>query len=521
MKLPAQWQIPGVCVLGLLCGLGAKRLTSGPQHTAPTRMEAPASTSAGTSAKSGQSRDGRTGIQVAKSTLRSADTLGSVIELGADISYQRLSLWLLDANKDDIAAYWSQYRERENQERDVTDLIMISWTRVDPVGAVTAEKGTRYENYAWWAWASHNPRAALDAVQSMSPDFTPNVAWGIGEFHPAWLREHFDEMPPEGRANALMGLAKWGETDDPEATLDFLMKNGWDPPAEMLGHMVRQDPWAAIEWIEKHANTLKSRYRWGRDPMDSLYKLLGESHPEVLEQLAAKTPSGETKRNMESILFSHLLQEDLEAAVRQAKTTEAPKIAIERLSLVGLRLLRENPDRAFEIAKQLFSDHPNALNNRSHVFFPHGSSSRGGDGGGSLQLLQALVAEDPVRAMTTFAAGPYEPANALSYTANTVSSIWAERDLEGYAQWVVDRDDPDIQKRAAPAIVGILTQQQRYEEALEWSMGTVEDHAHYPLGPLIQQWSLLDPNAASQWIEQADIPEERKPTYRKYAVPSQ
>lgn len=420
----------------------------------------------------------------------------------------------------------------------ITDLVMISWTRVDPKGAIAAVAGTNDEHYAWWAWACHDPQTALDTAVAESPGRVNNVTWGIGEFHPKWLRENIDLIPESGRNNAIQGLVKWGEVDDAMATLEFLKERGSTPPKDMLKNLVRQDPWAAYDWFEKNGAAMGSYYGGQDQAMNLLIEAMADEHPQVLAQLVAEAPSGARKRKMEAAAFQNLLQLDLDAALTQAQETSAPVVGAERMAAVGMRLVRTDPDRAFEVAAQLFTKFPDALRSMTHIVFPNGGSTSSGSGSQpARQLLDSLINHDPVRVMEMHEAqlaeapqvnGASEPEGAIGVTsigtalggfgnsysssatmADHIASRWATQDLEGFAEWVVEKNDPATTTRSAPAIIGQLRRQQRFDEAMTWAMETGENRSA-SLTHLFTTWHHSMPEQAIQWLEAAEVtPEER------------
>jgi len=443
------------------------------------------------------------------STIRSTDTLEELMEAGGGVAYERLALWLLDAGVEEIEAYFEQHKATPGRDRDVTDLLMIAWTRVDPKGALAAVAGTGYEEYAWWAWAAHDPRAALEEVKATSPNRIPNVAWGIGEFHPEWLREHIDEIPASGRANALTGLAKWGETDAPAETLEFLKKHGWDPPPEMLGHYVRRDPWEAYEWMKERGASLAGQSLYGDSPMDSLLKLMGESHPEVLEQVAEQTPAGAEKREIEAILFESLMKEDFDAAMEVAKGTRAPRVAVERLAAVGQRLLRSDPERAFEIADSMLDMGMDKMQRMTRIVYSGGESSSWSGGGPAGDLLDMLLLQDPARVLTMVGQRSEAGVESSSPTTRRLAETWANRDVDGFAAWVDASGDPEIAGRYDGVILNHYRSEYRFEEAMNWWTG-VGEPGQQNYVRVIQEWSRVDPEQARLWVEGADVAQEKK-----------
>jgi len=225
MNTSLRWIFAGIGIVGFLCGFVAKRMAAPGNTPAAAIGENPANSGAARNLAPSRPAAGRS-LAESAAELRSHDTLDGLLALGGQVPYQRLALWLLDATPGESAAYWQTHVAAQKRDRNITDLVMASWTRIDPQGATAAVAGTRFEDFAWWARAAHDPQAALAAAMDTNPSRVPNVAWGIGEFHPKWLRDHFGEIPSSVRRMAMQGLEKWGETRDPLATCEFLKDQG-------------------------------------------------------------------------------------------------------------------------------------------------------------------------------------------------------------------------------------------------------------------------------------------------------
>ncbi len=264
---------------------------------------------------------------------RSSETLDSILAADGEGLYGRLALWMLDASEEEIEAYWIHYRQQPIRANEINDLIFINWTRLDPRAANSASAGTPDEHYAWWAWACHDPQAALAAVLAENPDRLNNVAWGIGEFHGEWARENFDDLPESCRDNVISGMIKWDDAADPLAVLDFLKEQGRGFDDRFFKSLVRKDPWAAWDWVREN-QALLGRYGNANSAANEALEALAES-PGALERLALETPAGQLRRQIESAAFNQLLATDPEAAVQQAKAEKAPRVAAERLAAVA------------------------------------------------------------------------------------------------------------------------------------------------------------------------------------------
>lgn len=447
-------------------------------------------------------------VKPAPSTLRSTDTLETLTALDDKSLYARLALWMVDASEQDIAAYWQSYRQKKDRDNDINDLIFINWTRLNPAGAITAATGTKDEHYAWWAWSCHDPKAALTAAIDKNPDRVNNVTWGIGEFHPEWLREHFDEIPESGRDNAFEGLAKWDDHSDPLEVLKFLKEKGHGTNEGLFQTLARRDPWAAYDWINENGAQPHDPFRSSSGLLDDFIKTVGKSNPEVLQRIAEQTPAGEMKRKFEAAVFDSLVKSDPEEAMKQALETKAPLIAAERLAKVGMGLVSTDPDKAFEIAEKMFEKNPEALNLMTTIRYENGSSSSGEDNETSNRLMSSLLAEDPERVMAMVL--PAKAENIGQSAFKQLASTWAAQDVEGYAHWVNGQTDPAVREPAARMLIFRLQNEENYSEAAEWTMSLQQPSRDSQLDYLVGQWSRNSPEEARLWLESANLPEDLK-----------
>ncbi|MEO5713259.1 MAG: hypothetical protein ABIT37_07200 [Luteolibacter sp.] len=495
--------IASVCAAGFLSGFAGKRIGSGSPHpAAPAAAKISAPGKATTPEEISSSPENASKPPAAKTSgLHSTDTLETLATLKGDALYGRLALWMLDAGEQDIASYWASVKDQKGRKNDITDLVFINWSRLDPQAAIAAVAGTDNEHYAWWAWACHDPKSALAAAIAANPDRVNNVAWGIGEFHGEWLMAHFDQIPESARDNAISGLTKWDDCPDPLAIMEFLKKNGNTFRQSIFNALVRKDPWAAYDWIQSNPATISSQYGSRNSAMDALVKSMGETRPDDLQRLADQTPSGEAKRNMEAVLFENLLKTDPDAALEQAKKTTAPRIAAERLAAIGNSLLKTDPEKAFEMAGNLFTVYPDAMNAISWIRYPNGGSGWGDEVKGVDELVTPLLTKDPARLMAT------QTPSSQGFTCLT--SKWAAQDLVSYTNWVNQQTDPATREPAARAVISQLMQDQNFDEAADWVMSsqkTKEDQ----IARLISNWARADSEKAREWLENSDIPDDRK-----------
>lgn len=508
MKKKQVFLFLGLCTAGLATGHAVKRFTATPSAAvSAANSSAGSQSAAGTATADESAAATKARTAAVRSTLKSKDTLDSIKTAeGADL-YSRVALWMVDASEEDIASYWQHYRQQKNRANDINDLIFINWTRINPQGATAAAKGTPDEHYAWWAWACHDPATALSTALSTNPDRVNNVTWGIGEFHPNWLLEHFDELPKDSQGNAISGMAKWDDGGDPLEKLEFLKSHGHGFHPGIFKVLAMRDPWAAYDYLQQNGTTQGYYYYGQGDTMSTFIDIVSDQSPDVLKRIIEQAPSGEVKRKMESALFTKLLESDPEAAVKQAEDTKAPVIAAQRYSAAAMHYLATDPDKAFELAKAMFTACPSAMALYTTVEVENSSSSWGGNSDGEMQqVMAALMAKDPVRTMEMSLPSPGNAPHGLN-TFNTLANQWAEQNLAGLAEWTKQQTDPSVRDSATSVIIGKCQNEQDYASAIEWSL-TLSNPDPY-LNNLVSNWGSNDPDGAREWLESADLPAEK------------
>lgn len=504
--------------MGMFSGYAARRLTASrpaisPAPTVPVRE----------GRSSGETIENTTVAPNSKSPaieahhVRSSDTVETLAAIKDGTLYSRLAAWMIDASETDIAAYWNSYHKGERRN-DITDLVFINWTRLNPQGAIAAVSGGKDEHYAWWAWAAHDPKGALSAAIAANPDRVNNVAWGIGEFDPQWLRDHFDQIPESARGNAMQGFSKWDDGANPLDSLKFMKEYDVDFDQGTFKALVNQDPWAAFDWIKENPSLQSDRYGNGSNAMDILLSAMGREHPDDLARLAAQTPSGTLKRKMEATLFDNLLSTDPSAALEKAKTTDVPLIAVERFGKIGLPLVKTDPEKAFEMAEAIFKASPEKLEAQTKVEFKNGWTSWGGEEGPASELLSALLNQNPVRVLDLFSTSGGDETNP-SQTFSKLSQQWATQDLVGFSNWVNTQNKPEIRDTGVNVVMYRLMEDGQFNEAIDWGMSSEKLRSNGSLNNIIHQWKESDPVAAAEWLEAADMTEDEKSRYQAIINP--
>jgi hypothetical protein len=180
-----------------------------------------------------------------------------------------------------------------------------------------------------------------------------------------------------------------------------------------------------------------------------------------------------------------------------------------------LSLIQTDPERAFELAGDLFASDPAALSGMMSVETPGGGSGWGSGNPEVDQLMDALVSKDPVRAMEMNLSwvegslpesvkGPFSlpPSREFSQLAMK----WAERDAAAYAEWVTDQQNPKVREPAAAVLVNQLQQHQQYEDAAAWAM-SLEQSRFDQVQNVVMNWRQSSPDEALHWLENSELPE--------------
>lgn len=451
--------------------------------------------------------------------LRSLDTRESLEGLKGGELHARLALWLIDAPPEEIAAFWEHYRTTWTEEdlrppmallavggwgtgrNEIGELIFLHWSRHDPAAALAAAKAAGQDYLAWRGWAAHDPRAALDAALADGKVAADEVARALGLYQPAWVRAHFDELPEDLRGTALEGLIADESGNDPAANLRFLAKLGYGLTPGCLAAAIRDDPWAAYDWIE-HLEESGHGSR-ARSDREEFIRTAGEEHPEVIEALLRTTPEGALKRQMEAALFRNRLATDPEGAIREALETRAPAVAVKRLADAGTVLLESDPERAFELAKHLFG-FPDAFDSSIKIQRDGTTTVHlGGEPNGGADFAKELMARDPARVLDLAVAGNGNGSDSTTFSQ--LARMWSEMDPEGLGTWAAGQAD-EVHDAAGYHLV--MHHQQRGDFAAESdAVARLRGSQRKTyLQDTLTRWHAADPAAAAAWLDRSSLP---------------
>lgn len=511
MKNPTLLVFAGLSSAGLIAGFAARKLTA--NHSFQSTASAISITADKKTSPSGPNAANK--ISLAEIPhLHSTDTLESLLAEDHQLQYGRLALWLMDASEQDIATFWKGFSKKK-RGHDLSNLVFIYWTRLNPQTAVAAVIGTPAERYAWQGWAYHDAQASLTAAIAAGPKWVGNVAWAISQAHPDWARAHLNEIPEAAKPQALAGMTNWEGGEKPLETLDFMRKNGGAFNAAAFKAAVRDDPWAALAWIKQNPSAQSPYIGQENNPMNILLRTMNTEQPDELIKLAAQTPPGALKRQIDAAIFDHLIASDPAAALAQAKATESPIIASELLGKIGLSVISKDPEKAFEAAQAIFTTNPGDLNFQFDAQYPNGSTSGGGNEStdSANQLFASLLNKDPARLMDMVGHSTDTNPNGSPEFSN-LTSQWASLDLTGYVEWVNHQSDPAVHDPAVGSLINRLTSDGRYSEAAEWAANSQSLRSNQ-LPYLLGNWTRTNADEAFAWLENAKLSEAEKTNIKK------
>lgn len=98
--------------------------------------------------------------------LVSTDTLSDFSESAADLSLDRLALWLLDADVGEIALLFNELSARKENDYRAISFILNAWARHDPDAVIAATQNGDFYVVGWFAIATQHPGKAFEKARS-------------------------------------------------------------------------------------------------------------------------------------------------------------------------------------------------------------------------------------------------------------------------------------------------------------------------------------------------------------------
>ncbi|MGJ8725652.1 MAG: hypothetical protein ACSHYB_13920 [Roseibacillus sp.] len=437
-------------------------------------------------------------------SIKSSDTTEDLLALPSTELYDRLAHWVFDASPSEIAAFYQGYRDREKRPRSVTDLLFIGWTKVDPEAAITATRETADFRRAYWAWACHDPAKALTTAIERNEGIG-DTALGIGEFHPKWLAENIESIPPNSRYTAMQGLAKWPDTGTPQLSVPLLLENFRSIPEPTLLALARQNPAKALQLLKDYEQSGGHRAQ-SRDYLQQLLKAVAVHDPQLLAEITPLLKSPKEKNAAQPLRFNNLLNQDPEAARAMLDKTPRSWLKDELAITYANHLLTTDRQEAFDYALQFFGGELSTFTRRKTFDYPGGRSSSSSQlVPGANELISSLLEQNPESLLNTLI--PNETSdqapvtNAQREAFNTASKLWSQQDLTGFADWVISRKGTREYSDGAARMTKALTAQKELGLAMEWAETIPIDDGrrNYRAEQLYTTWVKSDPENAAAW----------------------
>jgi hypothetical protein len=476
---------------GLHRWLGGDRspsLASADNHPTPAAQQDPAAFSAARAALD----------QLA--TLKSTDSLDDLLALEEHELFPHLALWVLDASTADLARYWSAFRANKTPDDGVARLVFTQWMRLDPEGAWQAV-GRECPVYVWLGWALNDPTTALARMAELDPGHLAIVLQVIGQSHPELAAKVAAEHPEFLHCESIGGLADGLTCDDPAATIKLLRQFGQTDTSKLIREWTREDPQAAAAWIQQQFPGSQAAIQ-----LTCLIDTLERENPAALQDLANAQAPGKVRRQMEAALFRSLLVSDPAAALQQARTTESPVLAAERLAEAGRALATKDPEQSFTLFAELLEKCPTALYHRNFTEYPNGSGGNLDPLPGVMDLANSLLGSDPRRAMAI--ATVTNESESSEGPARALAAAWSQRDFDGFCVWLDEQPTGKARDAHLNTAVNRLNERQSFQEAAQWAASAQDEYLRGSMFEYVaRSWARHDRAAAVEWFDKAELPD--------------
>ncbi|MFT6862664.1 MAG: hypothetical protein ACJAVK_001223 [Akkermansiaceae bacterium] len=421
-------------------------------------------------------------------------------------SYERIALALLDTKAEDFPSLYKDLKNRPNRSFQLDRLFFLHWTRLDPKGAISAARGSDDLRTAYRMWACHEPGKAL-VIALERQEFAYEVAWGIGEYRPKWLEENWDQVPENLRLNASSGSRFWPDRSDPEAAIRMILKSGTNyarlDQKNMLA-LARQDPAKAYHLIKSIPGGVTNRSK--NRHLETLFSVLGQEEPALLEQIAALAKSPIERNQIKEAQFKGLLIDDQSAAKAMLDRLPESWLKEDLAFEYATHLLAQDPEQGFPQALETFKNQVKKRSRSTQVMLDSGGGGSGVRGPDTDALLASLVQHNAPVVMDDLMAN-INVRQSPKIIAKA-GRKWAAQDLASYADWLDGhRDNQKIYQDGIQGIVGSLSDHGQYRESLKWVErlpGTPETR-FFQASNLYQTWLRGDPEGALAWRRSAEF----------------
>ncbi len=437
---------------------------------------------------------------------KSADSVGSLLQLeGAELE-ERLVLWLLDASSADIWDLWSAWRERGLPEAGHVNLLFVRWLKLDPTSAMKAA-GEDGMPAMEWARAVLDPESALSRIKDLPERAAIAAMAALGDFHPESAVKAFALKPALATQDAVRRVAIRLADEDPKGALNFMRLYQAGLLPAVMGVWTRNDPDAALEWLKAQPSDGPD------DPyLDDFSATLADANLPRLSALAQKQPQGRIRRAMERAEFFKTMESDPDAAILLARANKSPRIAAEWFTEIGRRQLAVNPDRAFETLEEMLTVCPDAVQMYDRIAGSNDFSGVFVELRGMKDFTGALLDLNPSRtldlALATHRKVPGMLSNPWHGALGRLADAWSERDLNGFAKWLEAHPDGPVHDGGTGLMAWTFAHRRDFPTAIRWAQGIGEEEARGArIDEVTDQWAQHDRNALSEWLKTADLPE--------------
>lgn len=339
-----------------------------------------------------------------------------------------LAMRVADANVAELSAIWDVLAKEIPWSNELTDLVMLRWTALDPASAlVAAEKGGHPEN-AWWSWGCNDPEAALAAARSSPYNRAVYfVLQAIAQNDPARAQELLAQYPSE--ANSIgyfiaMGLRSHERFEE---AMEMEMKTGsWS--SETFREWANRDPDRAMQWFMDHREL-----RGVQMQKDSFFKALMASHPEKAEEFLTSLPAGSMKYRFQEQFLESLASTNPDRAIALAREEKSPSRRADLLASVAKNYIGSDREQALDFLREIATSGEPIMGAYQQTVYPNGSSGGVRDSPRS-ELISDLITIAPQEVMAIAMETSSESSPA--YTVSQIAEQWRRNDPEGLWSWL-------------------------------------------------------------------------------------
>jgi hypothetical protein len=488
----------------ILSFFAGRMLKSSPQKVdPPPQANTPTPTPTRTTTRSADATPAPTHADLSQS-LRSTDTVDTLIALSKDDLYERLALWLVDASVEDMAAYWQATKNAEDIRYMVRDLVFLRYTLTDPLSALSESTDPSDTYYLWKAWTKNDPVAAFQHAMANNPYHLGAVMETMAHSNSKLALKLLNAHPEIYQLTNINTIIQVLCHENPEAVFKINHPNQlghpFDPHA--IAVWLRKDPHEAFRWFI--ANRLRPRDSYNDlDEEQFIIKHLSNNRPDLIEEFAEMVPPSSLRWKLEAAAFDALLEKDPEKAIVVARENPSPTLAVEQLVKIALKKVSTDVHQTKSLLSEILSINPDFLTQQTTIHVPKDRIRNQQQSEPAKQLIAGLIDLDPQAAFEIL----IEPAkqHSLNETTNYAAYRWVETDHQSFANWITNHPDTSIQKETYSYLVNGLRQAKEYELAVTYALKMDEAIQTHYLRPLMREWNSIAPSAAAEWSKENEV----------------